>query len=205
MSAFSVIIFLTFSFAFGFSGITANAVINKARGSAFGKPFKTGIVLEDLPYDYKALEPYISERTLKIHHDKHHAKYVSTATDMIKGTPLENENVISIVRQSYNRNQALFNNAGQAFNHEFYWNSMKVKGGGEPTGAVAALIKKDFGTYDKFRTEFENAAMTAFGSGWAWLTLTPTGLKVTCVFFQCDQVTFLITGVSHHRRQQSAH
>lgn len=134
--------------------------------------------MEDLPYPYDSLEPHISERTLKIHHDKHHAKYVTTANDIIKGTDMENDDVVTIIRKSFGHNQGLFNNAGQSFNHEFYWNSMKPNGGGLPTGRIAELIEKDLGGYDKFRKDFTNAALTAFGSGWAWLTHTPSGLKV---------------------------
>jgi superoxide dismutase, Fe-Mn family len=73
----------------------------------------------------------------------------------------------------------LFNNAAQVWNHTFYWECMKAGGGGEPTGPVADLINTAFGSYAAFRTEFENAGNTAFGSGWAWLVLTPSGLKVT--------------------------
>ncbi len=124
------------------------------------------------------MEPHISERTLHIHHDKHHAKYVATANDMIKGTHLEHDDVVSIIRKSFNTNQALFNNAGQSYNHDFYWNSMKPNGGGAPDGKIAALIDKNFGSYGAFRKEFTDAALTAFGSGWAWLVHTPTGLKV---------------------------
>ena len=76
-------------------------------------------------------------------------------------------------------NAGLFNNAAQVWNHTFYWESMKANGGGEPTGPVADLINSSFGSYANFRTEFENAGNTAFGSGWAWLVWTPTGLKVT--------------------------
>ena len=135
--------------------------------------------LPPLPYAYTALEPHIGEETLKIHHDKHHAKYVATANTMIAGTDMENADVITILRNSYGNNQALFNNAAQTYNHTFYWECMKPNGGGAPTGKVATLIDKYFGSYDKFREEFVNAALTAFGSGWAWLVWTPSGLKVT--------------------------
>jgi Fe-Mn family superoxide dismutase len=76
-------------------------------------------------------------------------------------------------------NQGLFNNAAQVFNHSFYWDCMKPNGGGKPTGKIGALIDKYFGSYDNFRTEFSNAGMTAFGSGWAWLVWGPHGLKIT--------------------------
>eukprot|EP01039_Chlorochromonas_danica_P001193 gene1193-1303_t len=138
------------------------------------------VVLEDLPYPYDSLEPHIGQKTLHIHHDKHHARYVTTANDLIKGTELENDDVVTLIRKAHQaKNTALFNNAGQSFNHDFYWKSMKPKGGGKPTGKLAELIEKDLGGYDKFRQEFVKAATTAFGSGWAWLVWTPKGLKVT--------------------------
>jgi Fe-Mn family superoxide dismutase len=134
------------------------------------------------------LEPHIGAKTLQIHHGKHHAKYVSTTNDMIKGTDMENDDVISIIRKSFGKNQPLFNNAGQSFNHDFYWKSMKPNGGGEPTGRIGQLITRDFGGFVKFREEFAKAANTVFGSGWAWLVWTPRGLKVCLIHYF---VTFL--------------
>jgi superoxide dismutase, Fe-Mn family len=103
---------------------------------------------------------------LHVHHDKHHAKYVATANDMLKGTPLENADIKTIIRESYGKNAGLFNNAAQAYNHEFYWKSLKPGGGGKPTGRIASLIDSSFGSYEEFRKEFTNAALTQFGSGW---------------------------------------
>lgn len=119
-----------------------------------------GVALADLPYDYKALEPSIGEQTLRIHHGKHHAKYVATTNELIKGTELEGDDVVTILRKAHNTNQGLFNNAAQSFNHEFYWQSMKPGGGGKPTGKLAELIDRDFGSYDNFRKEFTTAALT---------------------------------------------
>jgi Fe-Mn family superoxide dismutase len=138
-----------------------------------------GIELPPLPYDYTALEPVLDEQTLRTHHDKHHAKYVDTANTMTKGTEFEGKDVVTVLRGAYGKNQGLFNNAAQSFNHAFYWECMKAGGGGLPSGALAALIDQSFGSYDKFKEEFTNAGMTAFGSGWAWLVWTPSGLKVT--------------------------
>lgn len=142
------------------------------------------MTLPPLPYDYKALEPYLGEQTLRIHHDKHHAKYVDTTNALIAGTQLEGADVITILKEAYGKNQALFNNAAQSYNHEFYWESIKPNGGGKPTGKIAALIDKTFGSYDNFRKEFTTAAATQFGSGWAWLVWTPAGLKVSLSFDQ---------------------
>mmetsp|Transcript_32068 Transcript_32068/g.66370 ORF Transcript_32068/g.66370 Transcript_32068/m.66370 type:complete len:239 (+) Transcript_32068:26-742(+) len=129
------------------------------------------IELPPLPYEYTALEPKISKTTLTIHHDKHHAKYVNVANQMIEGTEMENDDCETIFMKAHkDGNVGLFNNAAQAWNHAFYWESMKSGGGGKPTGDIATQIEKDFGSYDKFKEEFSTAGNTAFGSGWAWLS-----------------------------------
>ena len=123
---------------------------------------------------------------------------------MIAGTELEGADVITILRKAYGTNQGLFNNAAQSYNHAFYWDCMKPNGGGVPTGKIASLIEKYFGSFDKFRTEFINAGLTAFGSGWAWLVWTPTGLKVTktigadCPLTEKDAVPLLTMDVWEH-------
>ena len=141
--------------------------------------FSISVELPPLPYDYTALEPHIGEQTLRIHHDKHHAKYVDNCKVAIKGTDLENADLVTILRKAYGTNQGLFNNAAQSWNHTFYWHCMKPNGGGKPSGKLVTLIDTKFGSFEKFREEFINAGMTAFGSGWAWLVWTPSGLKVT--------------------------
>jgi len=158
-----------------FMPATQRVSIN-ARGAATDLK---GVTLEDLPYDYTALEPFIGEATLRTHHGKHHAKYVAVTNDLIKGTDMEGDDVVTITKKAFGNNQALFNNAGQSYNHAFYWQNMKPNGGGEPTGKLAEMINKDFGSYAAFRKEFTTKALTAFGSGWAWLSLTPEGLKVS--------------------------
>lgn len=139
------------------------------------------VVLEELPYDYNALEPFIGKTTLITHHDKHHAKYVDNTLNLIKGTDLEHEDLTTIIRSSYGVKQGLFNNAAQSFNHDFYWKSMKPKGGGIPAGELLAQIENDFGSFDAFRSQFVEAANTVFGSGWVWLVSTKQGLKVGIV------------------------
>jgi len=137
------------------------------------------IELAPLPYDYTALEPKIGKQTLEIHHDKHHAKYVNVANQMIEGTEMEGDDTATIVMKAHKAgNQGLFNNAAQAWNHDFYWKCMKPGGGGEPTGAIADQIKKDFGSYDEFKKQFDTAGNTAFGSGWAWLSWDGSKLVV---------------------------
>jgi len=163
--------------SFGFGSMKSSNRVNvNSNGES---QLKMAVELPPLPYDYTALEPYIGEQTLRIHHDKHHAKYVTTTNALIAGTELESADIETIVRASYGKNQGLFNNAAQSYNHAFYWDSIKPNGGGKPTGKLAALIDRDFGSFDKFKAELTNAALTAFGSGWAWLVWTPSGLKVT--------------------------
>jgi len=147
--------------------------------AAKGSSLSMKIELAPLPYDYTALEPKISKSTLEFHHDKHHAKYVNVANQMIEGTEMEADDCATIVMKSHKAgNQALFNNAAQSWNHDFYWKCMKSGGGGPATGALAQQIDKDFGSYEAFRKQFEDAGNTAFGSGWAWLSWDGSKLVV---------------------------
>ena len=127
--------------------------------------------LPPLPYDMNALEPYISAQTMGFHYGKHHKTYVDNLNKLIAGTHFENMSLEEIIRQTAGKSEytAIFNNAAQAWNHNFFWNSMQPNGGGEPTGEMKKKLERDFGGYDKFRVEFANAATTQFGSGWAWL------------------------------------
>ncbi len=137
--------------------------------------------LPELPYAQNALEPYISANTLGFHHGKHHAAYVNNLNNLIKDTPLAGLPLEEIIQKAATDNTkvGVFNNAAQAWNHTFYWHSMKPGGGGTPTGKIADKINKDFGSFDKFKEEFKNAGATLFGSGWAWLVLENGKLKVT--------------------------
>eukprot|EP00286_Rhodomonas_abbreviata_P018865 CAMPEP_0181306182 /NCGR_PEP_ID=MMETSP1101-20121128/10152_1 /TAXON_ID=46948 /ORGANISM="Rhodomonas abbreviata, Strain Caron Lab Isolate" /LENGTH=200 /DNA_ID=CAMNT_0023412199 /DNA_START=36 /DNA_END=638 /DNA_ORIENTATION=+ len=138
-----------------------------------------GIDLPPLPYAYDALEPKISKQTLTVHHDKHHAKYVTVAKGMIDGTDLAAKECKEILLEAHKAgNAGLFNNAAQAWNHEFYWNCMKPGGGGKPTGDLLAQIEKDFGSFEEFTKQFDTAGQTAFGSGWAWLSWDGSKLVV---------------------------
>lgn len=135
--------------------------------------------LPPLPYDYNALDPHISARTLEFHHDKHHAAYVTNLNKMVQDTELADKSLEEIIKSSFQDGKAgIFNNAGQVWNHTFFWNSMKPSGGGTPTGEVADKINASFGSFDKFKEEFKTAATTQFGSGWAWLVLDNGELKV---------------------------
>ncbi|MEB3310696.1 MAG: superoxide dismutase [Snowella sp.] len=137
--------------------------------------------LPALPYDYTALEPYISKSTLEFHHDKHHAAYVNNYNGLVKDSPLDSqpiEDVIKAVAGDASK-AGIFNNAAQAWNHSFYWNCMKSGGGGTPTGALADKINADFGSFENLVQELKTAGATQFGSGWAWLVLDSGTLKVT--------------------------
>ncbi|MFK7866961.1 MAG: superoxide dismutase [Alphaproteobacteria bacterium] len=137
------------------------------------------VALPDLPYKIDALAPHISAETLGFHHGKHHNAYVVKTNELIQGTPLENASLDEIMHAAHkDNNQGLFNQAAQIWNHSFYWHSMAPNGGGKPTGAIAAKIDADFGSYDEFAAQFKNAGATQFGSGWAWLVLDNGTLKV---------------------------
>ena len=129
------------------------------------------ITLPALPYDYEALQPHISKETLEFHHDKHHNTYVVNLNNLIKDTDLAGQSLEDIILASKGdaAKVGIFNNAAQIWNHTFYWNCMTPNGGGKPTGALAAKIDAAFGSYEKFAEEFTQAALTQFGSGWAWL------------------------------------
>jgi superoxide dismutase, Fe-Mn family len=137
--------------------------------------------LPALPYDYTALEPYITKSTLEFHHDKHHATYVNNYNAAVKDSDLDSKSIEEVIKAiaGDSSKAGLFNNAAQAWNHTFYWNGMKPNGGGLPSGALADKINADFGSFDKFVEAFKTAGATQFGSGWAWLVLDNGTLKVT--------------------------
>jgi Fe-Mn family superoxide dismutase len=116
-------------------------------------------VLPALPYAYTALEPYISKSTLEFHHDKHHAAYVKNFNDLVAGTDLADKSIEEVIKAVAGdaTKAGIFNNAAQAWNHTFYWNSIKPHGGGQPTGALADKIKADFGSFENFVEEFKKA------------------------------------------------
>ena len=139
------------------------------------------ISLPPLPYPHEALEPYISRTTLEVHHGKHHKAYVDKAKTLAKEVRLADLSLELIIQQTagQDRHRALFNNAAQAWNHAFYWRSLRPVSGGAPDGEIAERIKTDFGGYDSFAVQFAAAATGQFGSGWAWLVLDGTKLAIT--------------------------
>ena len=136
--------------------------------------------LPPLPYEMNALEPYISTTTMEFHYGKHHRTYVDNLNKLVKGTRFEEMPLEKIVKETAGNPEftAIFNNAAQAWNHDFFWKSMSPNGGGAPKGELAEKINRDFGSYENFRQEFKNAATTQFGSGWAWLAEKDDKLQV---------------------------
>lgn len=125
--------------------------------------------LPPLPYAEDALAPVISAETLKLHHGKHHKKYIDTMNQLLEKEQIQGSTLEDVVRQSKGKEQVkLFNNAAQAWNHDFYWHSLSPKRQ-RPAGALLHRVEKDFGSYDKFADTFSKAAIGQFGSGWAWL------------------------------------
>ena len=137
--------------------------------------------LPPLPYPKNALEPYTSARTLEFHHGKHHQAYVTTLNGLIEGSPMERQSLEELIKSAYKDESktAVFNNAAQAWNHTFFWNCMKPKGGGSPSGDIARAIERDLGGFAKFEEDFKKAAVGQFGSGWAWLVVDKGKLKIT--------------------------
>lgn len=131
--------------------------------------------LPDLPYAIDSLAPHLSQETLEYHHDKHHAAYVTNVNNLTEGKGLGDDQLEELILTSEG---PLFNNAAQVWNHSFYWKCMKPGGGGEPSGDLAEAIKRDFGSFDDFKTQFKEAAAGQFGSGWAWLVENAGSLKV---------------------------
>ncbi|UKP00047.1 superoxide dismutase [Nostoc sp. UHCC 0870] len=134
-----------------------------------------------LPYDFNALENYgMKAETFEYHYGKHHKAYVDNLNKLTDGTELADKSLEEVIQISFKDSSkaGIFNNAAQVWNHTFFWNCLKPAGGGAPTGELAAKIEKDFGSFDKFKEEFSNAAATQFGSGWAWLVDDGGTLKV---------------------------
>lgn len=127
--------------------------------------------LPPLPYAENALEPVISARTMNFHYGKHHKAYVDALNKLTDGTEFADLPLVEVVRKTAEKPEraAIFNNAGQAWNHAFFWESLVPNGGDRPSGRIADMIERDLGGAEKFKTDFVAAAMAQFGSGWAWL------------------------------------
>jgi Fe-Mn family superoxide dismutase len=151
--------------------------------------------LPPLPYDYTALEPYIDEQTMHLHHDKHHNAYVTNLNNALKdrsGHPdVSAEEMVSRLGELPEAiRAAVRNNGGGHVNHTMFWQIMKPNGGGEPTGALASAIQSAFGSFDALKAAFNDAGVKRFGSGWTWLVLDKSGkLSVTSTANQDNPLT----------------
>lgn len=134
--------------------------------------------LPDLKYSYDALEPHIDARTMEIHHTKHHGGYTTKLNNAIEGTDLEGKSIEEILGNVSNASTAVRNNGGGYYNHNLFWEVMSPDGGGVPSGELMEAINKNFGSFDSFKEEFNKAAATRFGSGWAWLLKNDAGQLV---------------------------
>lgn len=150
-----------------YGGDNPKSIINKSKNITVMK-----FELPKLPYATDALAPVISKQTIELHYGKHLQTYITNLNNLIQGTKFENADLETIVKESEG---AVFNNAGQTLNHNIYFLSFSPNGGGEPTGKLGDAIKAQFGSFEKFKEEFEKAAIGVFGSGWAWLSKDKDG------------------------------
>lgn len=140
--------------------------------------------LPKLPYEYDALEPHIDKETMNIHHTKHHNTYVTNLNNALQGHDnLLNKSIEELISNlnevPEEKRTAVRNNGGGHANHSLFWAILSPNGGGEPSGELAEAINQKFGSFEKFKEEFANAAATRFGSGWAWLVVNNGELEVT--------------------------
>jgi Fe-Mn family superoxide dismutase len=148
--------------------------------TAPGAATHPALELPPLPYAQNALEPQISANTISYHYGKHHKAYFDKTNTLLQGTPLAGKSLEDVVKGAA-KNKALgklFNNSAQAWNHNFYWQSMKPQAGGAPPAALAARVDKDFGSYDAFKSQFIQTGIDHFSNGWVWLVLDKNKLKI---------------------------
>jgi superoxide dismutase, Fe-Mn family len=152
--------------------------LNAAEPAAPSQP--SAFQMPVLPYGQDQLEPYVSARTMSFHYGKHQQTYVDILNKLTAGTPLAKQPLEKLIAENAGHADkvALFNAAAQVWNHTFFWNSMKPGGGGKPAGRMLDLIEKSFGSYEQFRTNFIDTAVSQFGSGWVWLVQDGETLKV---------------------------
>jgi Fe-Mn family superoxide dismutase len=133
-----------------------------------------------LPFGLEALEPHISRKALENHLNNHHRRYVDRTNELISGTPMQDMTLEEVIQRTTRRKTTseLFNNAAQAFNHTFFWRSLRPNGGGRPKGAIARQIDSDFRGYDDFVAKFHKAAKSLFASGWVWLVVDRNKIKI---------------------------
>ena len=136
--------------------------------------------MKGLGYDYNDLEPYMDGLTIETHYSKHHLDYCNKLNDAVKGTPMETMSIEEILKGLDPKNSTLRNNAGGYYNHNLFWEIIAPKAGGRPSGRIAELIDRDFGSFDIFKTQFSEMAKKLLGSGWVWLIYQNDGtLKIS--------------------------
>ncbi len=131
--------------------------------------------LPKLNYDYSALEPHIDRKTMDVHYNKHHQGYTNKLNKAIEGTRWEDRSIEDILTNVSSASQAIRNNGGGYYNHSLFWSILSPKGGGKPEGEIGQAIEHTFGSYEEFKKSFSQAAVSRFGSGWAWLSVTDEG------------------------------
>ena len=146
--------------------------------------------LPELGYGYDELEPHLDALTMEIHHSKHHAGYTANLNAAIEGTDMAELSIEELITEHFD-NAAVRNNGGGFWNHSLFWKIMSPNGGGSPQGDIALAIDESFGSFESMKEEFSKAAMTRFGSGWAWLCSTNGGL---CICSTANQDNPLMTG-----------
>ncbi len=124
-----------------------------------------------LPFEFSALDPYMSSKTFEFHYGKHYKAYIDKLNELIKDTPYADMPLEAIIKESYKHpeHKAIYNNAGQVWNHQFFWNSLSAEGATKPNAKVMTQIEEAFGSYDNFKKEFKAKAVAQFGSGWCWV------------------------------------
>jgi superoxide dismutase, Fe-Mn family len=158
-----------------------NQHVKKPETAPAAPSVPAAFTLPELPYAQDALSPYISAKTMSFHYSKHHKAYVDNLNKLVVGTPwADGQSLEKVVSESAGvaDKTAIFNNAAQAWNHEFFWKSMKPAGGGKPSGRLLKIVEQSFGSFEKFKEEFTAAAIAQFGSGWAWLVQDGSKLKI---------------------------
>lgn len=180
--------FLVAAAALGAASLSGGALASNAAAD------KRLIKLPELPWGQGALDPVISSSTVGVHYGKHHKGYVDALNKLIVDTPLEGRALDEIVREAAGKagKVAIFNNAAQAWNHSFYWNSLSPRGGGKPGADLIARIEASFGSFDEFRKAFLTASTGQFGSGWVWLVLDKGSKKLS--LFKTGNADTPITG-----------
>lgn len=134
--------------------------------------------LDELPYPMDALDPFISEKTISFHYGKHHQAYLDNTNRLVANTAYSGKDLETVVRESFGKDENVFNNAAQVYNHTFYWNSLLPGGGGEPPEALTKAVKADFGSFEKFKEKLISAAAGQFASGWAWVVFDRGNLSI---------------------------